>query len=290
MSPARQAVLISALAGLAFLGLRSLPDTRCAFLHADHAPVVAGGVEFCGVDEEANFYSPKALKFPVRLEVGLAPDRVTGTMRLLGEDGRPIPAHEIAVSHTRQVHLHLRQVTGRVGYVHVHPEPAEDGSWRFVLPDSFAADNPGGLIEAYVDFVRVRSAQVQLAETTVELATIKMATSPWKSRNVVKSVTLSSTRTGESAWLRVALAAPPGTPPLKLQPLMGSLGHAVLFRVGKDQAGYLHMHPSLEGGEFAPDPTLSFRLRLPAPGRYDLWVHVADGAEDYLHVPLEVTP
>jgi hypothetical protein len=46
----------------------------------------------------------------------------------------------------------------------------------------------------------------------------------------------------------------------------------------------------LEGGEYDPNPTLSFRVRLPKPGHYDLWLNISDGAEDYLHVPLEVTP
>lgn len=290
MSPARQAGLITALAGLAFLGLRSLPDTRCAFLHADHAPVVAGGVEFCGVNEEANFYSPKDLKFPVRLELDFADNHSSGNLRLIGEDGRPIRAYDIAVSHTRQVHLHLRQIGGRKAYVHLHPTPNEDGTWHFELPTWFCKGNPGGRFQAYVDFVTRRSSQVQLAEATADQETLHMAVPVLKSRNQVSSVSFSTHQTGKSALIRVALAAPAGAPALKLRPLMGSLGHAVVFGNPVDQPGYAHMHPSLEGGEFAANPTLSFRLRLPPPGKYDLWVHIDDGSEDYLLIPFEVTP
>ena len=103
-------------------------------------------------------------------------------------------------------------------------------------------------------------------------------------------MTISTTQTGKSALIRVTLAAPAGQPALKLQPLMASLGHAVLFGDPTTQPGYAHMHPSLEGGEYDANPTLSFRLRLPKPGHYDLWLNISDGAEDYLLVPIEVTP
>lgn len=291
MSPiARQTWILTALAVAAFFGLRSLPDTQCAFLHADHQPVISQGVEFCGVNEEANFYSPKALKFPVKLELEFADNRSSGNLRLIGEDGRPIPAYEIAVSHTRQVHLHLRQITGRKGYVHLHPTSNADGTWHFELPTWFVEGNPGGRFQAYVDFVTRRPSQVQLAEATVDLDILHMPVPVLKSRNQVSSVSFSTHQTGKSALIRVALAAPAGAPALKLRPLMGSLGHAVVFGDPVGQPGYAHMHPSLEGGEFAANPTLSFRLRLPPPGKYDLWVNIDDGSEDYLLVPFEVTP
>jgi hypothetical protein len=50
------------------------------------------------------------------------------------------------------------------------------------------------------------------------------------------------------------------------------------------------MHPTLEGGEYAPNPTLSFRLRLPSPGTYDLWLNLSDGQEEVLRTTLVVTP
>ena len=65
MSPLRQVGVITLVAVVGFFGLRALPDTQCTFLHADHQPVVVDGLEFCGLNEEANFYSPKGLRFPV---------------------------------------------------------------------------------------------------------------------------------------------------------------------------------------------------------------------------------
>ena len=290
MTPQRQVWILTGLAVLAFVGLRSLPDTQCAFLHADHQPVISQGVEFCGVNEEANFYAPSALKFPVKLELEFADHGKGGSLRLIGEEGRPLLPYEIAVSHTQKVHLHLRQVTGRKAYIHLHPTPADDGTWRFELPAWFSEGNPGGDFQAYVDFVTVRAGRVQLAEARASLEVRSLPKPPLPARNVVKAVTVSTTQSGKSALVRVTLAAPPGAPALKLQPLMASLGHAVLFGDATTQPGYAHMHPSLEGGEYDVNPTLSFRLRLPKPGHYDLWLNISDGAEDYLLVPLEVTP
>ena len=62
MSTVRQIWIITLVAVVGFFGLRSLPDTQCTFLHADHQPVVVDGLEFCGLNEEANFYSP----YPIR--------------------------------------------------------------------------------------------------------------------------------------------------------------------------------------------------------------------------------
>ena len=290
MTTSRQIWALTALAVVAFFGLRSLPDTQCAFLHAAHEPVISQGVQFCGVNEEANFYSPKALQFPVKLEFAFNNNGRGGSLRLIGDEGRPILPFEVEISHTQKVHLHLRQVTGRKGYIHVHPTPTDDGTWNFVLPTWFTEGNPGGDFQAYVDFVTLRAGRVLLAEATASLEVKSLPKPPLMSRNQVKAVTISTTQSDKSALVRVTLSAPAGLPPLKLQPLMASLGHAVLFGDATTQTGYAHMHPSLEGGEYDANPTLSFRLRLPPPGRYDLWLNISDGAEDYLLVPFEVTP
>lgn len=284
MTPRQQTLLISALAVVGFFGLRSLPDTQCAFLHADHQPVVVDGVEFCGVNEEANFYSPKALQFPVELKIGLSEDGSKGELRLIKEDGLPYYAHEVAVSHTQKVHLHLRQIGGVRAYAHLHPVAADDGSWRFDVPVGLR----GTALEAYVDFADARTSRVMLAQaqTKASIASSDFAAKP---RNVIVAMDVSTLKAGSSATLRVKLSGPEGKP-LKLLPIMGSLGHAVVFSADRPLSGYAHMHPTLEGGEYAPNPTLSFRLRLPAPGTYDLWLNLNDGQEELLRTTLVVTP
>jgi hypothetical protein len=274
-------------AALLFVGLRSLPDTHCAFLHADHQPVYSNGVEFCGVNEQANFYQPSTLKFPVKLDMVLSSKG--GLIRLIKDDGRPYLDYEIAVSHTQKVHLHVRQITGRSDYVHIHPVPAEDGTWSFDFPKEFLTGNPGGELQAYVDFVPVRSGRVMLAEvsTTLPAQTASVQTHP--RRNQIISSSLSTHKAGESALIKVQLDSLTGAG-IKLKPIMGALGHAVLFADSKTQTGYAHMHPSLEGGEYDLRPALTFKLRLPIAGRYDLWLNINDGTDDYLYVPIEVTP
>jgi hypothetical protein len=246
--------------------------------------VVVDGVEFCGVNEEANFYSPKLLQFPVELKVSLGDAGVTGELRLNKQDGRPYYDHEVAVSHTQKLHLHLRQMGGVRAYAHLHPLPEEDGSWRFEVP----AGLRGVDLEAYVDFADARTSRVMLAQSEVK-ASKASADFAAISRNSILSVEPSTLKTGASAVLRVRLAGPEGRP-LKLLPIMGSLGHAVVFSADRPAAGYAHMHPSLEGGEYASSPTLSFRLRLPTPGTYDLWLNINDGREELLRTTLVVTP
>jgi hypothetical protein len=284
MTPRRQTLLLTLAAVAVFFGLRALPDTQCAFLHADHQPVIVDGVEFCGLNEEANFYSPKALRFPVELKVALSADGAKGELRLLKEDGHPYYAHEVAISHTRKVHLHLRQAGGARGYAHLHPVPGDDGFWRFDVPASLRGDD----LEVYVDFADVRTSRVMLAQAEVKAAAAFDAIAV-PSRNAIVSVEASTTQAGASSTLRVKLSGPEGKP-LKLLPIMGALGHAVIFSADRRLAGYAHMHPTLEGGEYAPDPTLSFRLRLPPPGTYDLWLNLNDGQEELLRTTLVVTP
>jgi hypothetical protein len=292
MSPRRQAWLVSALAALAFLGLRSLPDTHCALLHADHLPIVVDGVEFCGVNEEANFYRPRVLKFPYALKVEMpmppgSPEARVGRLTLMDEDGRALLDHQLALSHTRKLHLHLRSLA-RPGYVHLHPQPGSEGVWSFEVPADF--DLTQGA-HAYVDFVPVRGGRVALAEVSLPPSPGLPAVGAPAPSLQVAAFSASTARTGESALWRVSLRRAAGGP-VKLRPLMGSLGHAALFSAEPTEAkmGYAHLHPSLEGGEYDAEPTLSFRLRLPPPGDYDLWLHVDDGADRYLRIPVTVTP
>ncbi len=287
MSVRAYIISLSLGAVLLFVGLRSLPDTHCAFLHADHQPVYSNGVEFCGLNEEANFYQPSALKFPVKLDLAL--NGKGGTLRLIKEDGQPYLDYEVAVSHTQKVHLHLRQLNGRSDYVHFHPVPSESGTWSFDFPQEFLTDNPGGDLQAYVDFVPVRSGRVMLAEGTAPLPAQSAIAQSHPRRNQIISSSLSTHKAGESAVIKVQVDSLTGTG-LKLKPIMGALGHAVLFADSKAQTGYAHMHPSLEGGEYDLKPTLTFKLRLPKAGRYDFWLNINDGRDDYLCVPIEVTP
>jgi hypothetical protein len=285
MTPFRQALVITGLAAAGFFGLRALPDTQCAFLHADHQPVVVDGVEFCGINEEANFYSPKALQFPVTFKLSLAPDGAKGEVVLLKEDGRPYYDHEVAVSHTRKVHLHLRQSGGVRAYAHLHPVPAQDGSWRFDLPPALR----GHALEAYVDFADARTSRIMLAQAEAKATAVAFDAFVVPTRNAIVSTEASTLKAGASATIRVKLSGPEGKA-LKLLPIMGSLGHAVVFSAEQPSAGYAHMHPTLEGGEYAPNPTLSFRLRLPPPGKYDLWLNLNDGQEELLRTTLVITP
>lgn len=272
-------------AAAAFTALRMLPDTQCTLLHAAHEPLLLDGVEFCGVNEQASYYSPSALRFPVSASLRFSGRR--GELTLLVDGDRPLLAHEVAVSHTRKVHLHLLQEAGSRAYVHVHPEPTEDGRWIFEVPASFQTAPGGSPVKAFVDFTSARTRRAMLAECRAVLPASPDA--PWAVDALTAVLETSRFKAGETATLRVRLNDRSGRP-LTLRPVMGALGHAVVFGDQAVNPGYAHMHPSWEGGERDPAPTLAFRLRMPAAGRYDLWVHVDDGAERYVRAEFEVTP
>jgi hypothetical protein len=286
MNKRRQFILISVLAICLFIILKSLPDTQCALLHVAHQPVLDRGLEFCGVNEEANFYSPKDLQFPVKAEIKF--NQKGGELRLIKSDGQLFYDYEIAVSHTQKVHLHLKQDTGRTDYIHLHPVSDELGVWHFKFPEEFLKGNPGGILQAYIDFVPLRSRRTILAE----------ANGTWSheselgdrvSRNKIVSLTTNTNKTGESATLRFKLSTANSSTTLKLKPIMGALGHAVVFSTDPKMTGYAHMHPSLEGQEYDSQPTLAFKLKLPAAGDYEIWININDGENDYLVAPLHVS-
>lgn len=286
MNKRSQLIIISVLAVALFVLLKSLPDTHCALLHADHQPVLDRGLEFCGVNEEANFYNPNALQFPVKAEIKF--NLNGGELRLIKSDDKLFYDYEIGVSHTQKVHIHLKQTTGRNDYIHLHPVSDEQGVWNFKFPEEFLSGNPGGVIQAYVDFVSLRSGRTILAETQA-VFTHDSALHDRTSRNKIVSFSASTTKAGESATLRLKLASATDPQGLKLKPIMGTLGHAVIFSTNPKKIGYAHMHPSLEGQEYEAQPTLAFKLKMPEAGDYEIWVNINDGENDYLVAPLHVT-
>ncbi len=286
MRPAAQVALLTLGAVALYAALRNMPDTHCSFLHAAHEPLLVEGVEFCGEDEEANFYDPAALGFPFSLRVDPSADLSGGTLRILDEAKRPLPPHLFAVSHTRQLHLHLRQ--GAL-YAHVHPEPSPDGTWAFRLPPEWAGRFLGGRVEAYADFQHARGRRTILVSAQPEWPVIKGVALGPEAPVVATLVSPSAPLVeGESVLLAVRLSRAGGGP-VELRPVMGALGHAVLFSE-EGRPGYAHIHPSFTGREKGAEPELAFRLRLPAAGRYALFVHIDDaGREGYARVPLVVT-
>jgi len=286
MRPLAQAAALTAGALALYAALRNMPDTHCSFLHASHEPLVVEGAEFCGEDEEANFYDPAALGFPFSLRLEPSGDLSGGTLRVIDEAKRAVPPHLFAVSHTRQLHLHLRQ--GDL-YAHVHPEPSPDGTWTFRLPPEWAGRFLGGEVEAYVDFQHARSRRTILVSARPSWPVIPGRALEPEAPVVATLADPSATLVeGESTTLGLRLTRAAGGP-AELRTVMGALGHAVLFSED-GRPGYAHIHPSFTGRERGSPPELAFRLRLPPAGRYVLFVHVDDaGRETYARVPLVVT-
>lgn len=285
MKASTQAALLTLGAVALYAALRNMPDTHCSFLHASHEPLVIDGAEFCGEDEEANFYDPATLGFPFALRLEPSDDLSGGSLRVIDEAKRPVPPHLFAVSHTQQLHLHLRQ--GDL-YAHLHPTPSADGTWNFRLPPEWEGRFLGGPVEAYADFQHARSRRTILVSANPAWpavdGTARLPDAPVVATWAGPAPEL---REGQSTTLNLRLARASGGP-VELTTVMGALGHAVLFSTD-GRPGYAHIHPSFTGRERGPQPELAFRLRLPPAGRYAMFVHVADaGKESYARIAFEV--
>jgi hypothetical protein len=75
----------------------------------------------------------------------------------------------------------------------------------------------------------------------------------------------------------------PGGGPVPLMPVMGAFAHLVAFDAAR--SGFAHIHPDQSDLSRAPDPlrpSFTFRVTIPAPGRYVIWSQVnLGGAEAY---------
>jgi hypothetical protein len=63
--------------------------------------------------------------------------------------------------------------------------------------------------------------------------------------------------------------------PVPLKPVMGAFAHVVAF--DEQRTGFAHLHPQQTDLSKPPDllkPELSFKVLIPNPGRYAIWVQV----------------
>ncbi len=286
------AVLTAIFAGV-YVGLRAIPATNCQFLHYDQTVVTADGLEYCGAGKSL-FMDLTRLNFPVSLKLTADAAPALGqtahyTLELVTTDGRTLRPSELALTHTRLLHVLVIDPTLE-DYQHIHPEPDGDsGRWSF----SFAPAR-AGTYKIYAEFVPAVSLRQVVGATDLVVPgapehgvirgftpnledgyTITLTTpSGAPAVNVDLPLTLSVTRADGA--------------PVKLEPVMGALAHLVAFDQGHH--GYAHLHPVQTGHETDPrQPQLSFVYNTALPGRYRLWAQVQlDGRERFLPFDIDV--
>jgi hypothetical protein len=159
------AVLTLLFVGAYFL-LRSLPDAQCGFLHYEEVVNADGSVEFCATNH-AGFLDLTRLKYPVEMTVALPGEAAPGqaqavTLELLTTGGTPIAPHELAVTHTKKMHVMLIDPS-LLDYHHVHPQAdGLNGQYTFEFTPERA-----GIYQVFAEVVPLRTRRQIIATGTI---------------------------------------------------------------------------------------------------------------------------
>lgn len=260
-----------------YFALRSLPDTRCEFLHYEATSVTDNGIEFCETSP-ASFLDLERLIFPVNMQLTLDSEPQVGQKSLVKlalstQGGSPILPHELAITHTERLHLLVVDPSLR-DYHHIHPEAlGPNGEWTFAFKPRLA-----GVYQLYAEMVPVRTRRKAIATGAIKVPGIPQ--SPEVTRRLESSVadyhfTLEVEPEHPQIWqdngitLRVNK---PGGGDVVLQEIMGAYAHMVAF--DNERSGFAHMHPTVTGKENSPQPEVGFIFNTSKPGHYRIWAQV----------------
>jgi len=278
----RVASITAAFVGAYFV-LRALPDAQCGFLLYEEVVNEDGEVEFCATNH-AGFLDLTKLKYPMSVALDVA-DSESGkavTLDLETKGGMPIAPHELAVTHTKKMHVMVID-SALEDYHHVHPEPEGiGGRYRFVFRPERDAH-----YRVFTEIVPVRTRRQAVALNDLPLGAARPEPEFEKStqyktdgvrfrlREVPETL-----RKGRDYRFELDVDGADGRS-IELEEVMGAKGHMVAF----DEAGrgFAHMHPidSVLGAR----PTgaadqLAFLFNVPNPGWYRLFAQVRVGGED----------
>ncbi len=279
-----QIAAITAAALALFWLVRRLP-TGTALGHLDFRTAGGSGFEFC---DPANPQFLPVVDVPSPVRMSLAPAVATPgreqrfVLTLRTANDKPIGDGDLAVAHTRK--LHLLVVDSTLGeYHHLHPEPGERaGEWRFVF-----TPRRGGSYRVFADFVPLATGRGLYAAATLDSPGANGAPARRESRRYEReglrfalATTNPRIRARETTELRLTLEAADGGA-VVLSPVMGAFAHLVAF--DEERRGFAHLHPDdpdLAGPPDVRRPELGFKVTWPEPGFYVVWSQVNVAGED----------
>ncbi len=275
--------------------LRALPDAQCGFLHYEEIVHPDGTVEFCATNH-AGFLDLTRLKYPVEMEITLADEPTPGvaqevTLELLTSGGTPIAPHELAITHTKNMHVMVVDPSLQ-DYHHVHPQAdGLNGQYTFEF-----TPNRAGAYQLFTEIVPLRTRRQIIATGQIEVAG---SASPMQFDRqphcVVDGIRFdiggvpARLRTGVDYRFDLAVSAEGGGA-VELEEVMGAQGHMVAFdAAGK---GFAHMHPIdsvASARSLDVEPELAFLFNVPNPGWYRVFAQIqVAGRGVFGHFDLEV--
>ncbi len=293
----RQVAIITAVALALYVGVRLLP-TGSNLNHMDFRMEGKGALEFC---DPANpqFIPVVAVRSPVvvTLQTDREPARdqeTRFTLKLATASGKPVAPEDLIVAHTRKLHLLIVDPTLN-DYQHVHPEPGKrPGEWVFTLTPQRA-----GTYRVFADFTPAATQRglYASADFTVPGTVATVVREPNSTAQVARFnfelVTPSLFQAGKVADLKFRIESQGRDKvPVPLQPVMGAFAHLVAF--DEARTGFAHLHPNETDLGTPPDalrPELTFKVTIPAPGRYVIWAQVnLGGSEIFVPFWMDVAP
>ena len=312
----KQIAGITAGALAVFVGMRFLP-TGTNLNHMDFRVSGQNAIEFC---DPANpqFIPVVTVRSPVAmavtwetvLETGrrLPPGtdlqagyQGWGTVTLRTASGKSIEPQDLLVAHTRKLHLLIVDPT-LDDYQHVHPEPGRvAGEWTF----SFTP-RAGGTYRVFADFTPAATGRGLYASADLTVEDNRLhSTIPPRPRvpgtfplavekegfRFLLDAAKAPIRAGQPADLKFSVTRSDGGA-VPMEPVMGAFAHLVAF--DEARSGFAHLHPAEADLTKKPDavrPELTFKITIPAAGRYVIWAQVnLGGREVFAPFWFEVAP
>ena len=268
--------LIALFAGAAGIGravgpVESSPTADHGDMDGDADDLEHAGMEKGGTDATA---LPKGLMvtqngytFRLAEPTAAAGDAVPVEFTIEGPDGTPVTQYD--VEHEEDLHL-IAVRRDFSGFQHVHPEMAEDGSWRTDL------DLTAGQWRLFADFKATGADALTLGNDLAVRGSYR-PTEPSSTDSLTSTVdgytvTLDGDLVaGEEAELTLTVTRE-GEPVTDLEPYLGAYGHLVALRAG--DLAYLHVHPEGAPGDGTtePGPEVVFFAEVPSTDRYHLYL------------------
>ena len=289
----RQFVWITLAAVSLYVFFRFLP-TGSDLNHMDFRVTGKNAIEMCD-PSNPQFISVIAATSPVALTLKTAAAPTAGrevqvTLRMTTANNKPLAPEDLVVMHTRKLHLLIAD-SSLTDYQHLHPEPTRvPGEWSFTFTPTL-----GGIYRIFADFTpaatnRSLYANVDLVVAGEQLSTPELAaamTPSWIGQRDAYRLELAPAtrqiRAGQATDLKFSVTNTGGGA-VGLEPVMDAYAHLVAFDTAR--SGFAHLHPMDADPGVAPDsikPTLSFKITIPAAGRYVIWAQLKiNGREKFV--------
>ena len=295
MNPSLKALLLSLPFVAVYSVSRYLPVSPCEFLH-EKTYNLDGVVDYCGPGD-SSFIDLSLRKWPLNLDFRplgeLKPGKTSNfRMDIRQFDGSPLTAEEVALSHTKKIHL-LAVDESLSDYHHLHPEPDSlyDGVWHF----SLTPENAGKYV-VFLDFIPVRSPRRVLLSSAFQVPGQTGVAVP-NSENLVflsqnRRFELSKVNSvSDAEGIELLLRAVDGNgEALTLRPVMGAFAHMVAF--DPELKGFAHLHPLEDvlpaNQSDSHQGPLTFSFSPPKNGFYRLWAQVRIGEEAETFIPFDL--